>query len=86
VGIPRGSLRRPCPRAYLAAVGQINGWIEDHLVAALDAAVDFNLLSEVAYHRDLAQVHHAVLHYGDLHPGFIENDRISGHLVARYLP
>jgi hypothetical protein len=76
------NLRRPWARAYLAAVGQIDRRIKDHLVAPLDAAVDFNLLSKVAYHRDLAQVNHAVLHHGDLQSGFVQNDRIRGHLEA----
>lgn len=78
-------LRRPWVRTYLAAVGQIDRRIEDDLVAPLDAAVDFDLLSEVTYHRDLAQVNNAVLHHGDLQSGFVENDRIRGHLVARCL-
>jgi hypothetical protein len=48
------------------AIRKVNRRIEDYPVAPLDAAVDFNLLSEIAYHCDLAQVHHVVLHHGDL--------------------
>ena len=54
------------PGSYLAAVGQIDGRINDNPIALLDAAVDLDLPPEVAHHRDLAQVDQAVLHHGDL--------------------
>lgn len=59
-------LFRPLAGSNPAAFGEIYSRIEYHLVAPLDAAVDFDLASEVAHHRNFAQVHHAILHDGDL--------------------
>ena len=54
--------------AHLAAISQINSGIKDDLIARLDTAVDLDLLPEVAHHRHLAQMHHAVLDHRDLQP------------------
>src|SRR6266436_3807541 len=78
-------LRRLRPRLHFAAVGEIHGRIEDHLVARLDPAVDADALPEVARHLDLSQMDHAILHHRDLQAGFIENDRVGGNRDARRL-
>src|ERR1700748_25097 len=66
-------------------IGKIDRWIEDDLIAAVDAAVDFDLAAEVTHDVDLAQMHHAILDHGDLHAAFIEDHGVSGDPEARGL-
>lgn len=71
-----GSLR---PRTDPGTIGEIDRGIEDHLIAAFDAAVDLNLAAEIAHHTNLAQMDDAVLDNGDLHPALSEDDGVGGN-------
>ena len=72
-------------RLHPAAVGEVNRRIENHLVSRLDAVAHFDLRSEVARHRDFADMGHAILHYGDLHAVAVENDGVGRDQQRRHL-
>jgi hypothetical protein len=54
-------LTQPLPGSHLGAFGKVDRRIEDHQVAALHPSVDQNLVAEVTYYADLAQMQHAIL-------------------------
>src|SRR5271169_2145827 len=62
----------------LAAVEQIDGGIEDHLVTIFDAGVHFETRAEVAHRGYRTDSRDAVFDHGDAETPAVENDRLGG--------
>ena len=67
--------RESCADLDPIAVDELDGGIEDHAVAGLDAVAHLDLGAAVAGDRDLAQARHAILDDRHLHAVAVEDDR-----------
>src|SRR3954452_12151706 len=70
---------------HLLALDQIDGRVEDHLIAVADAVAHLDLFSQITYDRYFPQVNDAVFDHGDLRSISVENDRVGRHHEARGL-
>src|SRR6267142_6264278 len=75
----RSFRRRGRTNLYFAAILEVDGRSEHHLVALLDALADLDLGSEVANFGDLAAVHDAVLDHEHVEAVAVEDDRPRRH-------
>src|SRR4029077_19528413 len=66
-------------RLHLAAVGERNRGLEDHLVAYVDAVAYLDLRSEIACHGHLVQVRGAIVRNGHLHAAAVEHKGVGRH-------
>jgi hypothetical protein len=62
-----------------AAVGKIDCRVEDNLITGLEVRLDFDLLAEIAFDRDLLHVNPAIPHHSNMQAVLIKHDRVSGH-------
>src|SRR3954453_8380379 len=69
----------------LLALDQIDGRVEDHLIAVADAVAHLDLFSQITYDRYFPQVNDAIFDHGDLRSISVENDRVGRHHEARGL-
>src|SRR4051812_39661200 len=70
---------------HLLALDQIDGRVEDHLIAVPDAVADLDLFSQITRNRYFPQVNDAIFDHGDLRSISVENDRVCRHHEARGL-
>src|SRR6267143_1905986 len=71
--------RRGRTNLYFAAILEVDGRSEHHLVALLDALADLDLGSQVANFGDLAAVHDAILYDEHMETVAVEDDRPRRH-------
>ena len=72
-------------RRDLAPFGEIDGGVENHLVALAHACAYLDGGAEVAHLGDLADVGDAILHHGNTQPVLVEDDRRRRHDQRRRL-
>src|SRR3954454_15629684 len=70
---------------HLLALDQVDGRVEDHLIAFPDAVAHLDLFSQVARYRYFPQVSDAVFDHGDLWSISVENNRVGRYHEARGL-
>jgi len=67
------------PGSGLAALFEIDGRIENDLVAVLDAVAHFDLPAKIARDRDAVHMDDAILDHGNVQPVLIEDHRVGGN-------
>jgi hypothetical protein len=81
----RSGFRRSCPDLDLAALFEIDGRIENDLVAVLDAVAHFDFPAKIARDRDGVHMDDAILDHGNVQAVLIEDHRVGGNDERRRL-
>jgi hypothetical protein len=74
--------RRYNDRVNLVAIGKIPRWLQDHLIALLDALIDLDLGPVIGCDRNLVQMDDVIFDYRGLNAVLIEMIAEAGTIWA----